>query len=279
MPCVAGTVAAPGLGQEAATLSSVRLPRCLALLCDLFLIGVIVFPLSNVFAVQRVTSGLPPTGQTGFAAFTTTMVLDWPWQVAIATGYFLLFEVLFRATPGKLLLGLRVVALDGARAPAADIFLRNLVRIIDALPIWYLVGGLLVLFTRRHQRLGDFAGHTRVVGRDAAPDAGRIGQRRRTMGLAVIGAVGVGLIAFSLAFAYFWRPPLVLEGLKNTGGLNFIAEGHTYTLGQPAMKGSDVTVPLRMYRADGTECDGQITLQWRGLVSGWVLGGAETRCP
>jgi uncharacterized RDD family membrane protein YckC len=79
-------------------------------------------------------------------------------------GYFAIFEIAWRGqTPGKRLVGLRVIAASGRPASAYQILLRNLVRIVDQLPGPYAFGILSVLVTARSQRLGDLAAGTVVV--------------------------------------------------------------------------------------------------------------------
>ena len=78
--------------------------------------------------------------------------------------YDVLFETLASGrTPGKRWTGLRVVKVGGAPVGFLASVLRNLVRIVDALPGFYLVGILTVLFTRNNQRLGDLAAGTVVI--------------------------------------------------------------------------------------------------------------------
>jgi hypothetical protein len=52
---------------------------------------------------------------------------------------------------------------QGLRLQISQIVIRNLLRFIDSLPALYLVGGLVCLFNKRAQRLGDFAANTIVV--------------------------------------------------------------------------------------------------------------------
>ncbi len=66
-------------------------------------------------------------------------------------------------TIGKRLLGLRVVDAQGLRLQFSQIALRNLVRLVDMLPLAYLVGGTAALVTRKCQRLGDLAANTVVA--------------------------------------------------------------------------------------------------------------------
>src|SRR2546428_3057156 len=80
-------------------------------------------------------------------------------------GYFLLFEALNNGrTPGKRLMGIRVVMDTGhpLTFTAADV--RNLVRIVDMQPLFtYQVGLGFVLFHPQNKRLGDIVAGTVVV--------------------------------------------------------------------------------------------------------------------
>jgi uncharacterized RDD family membrane protein YckC len=85
----------------------------------------------------------------------------------VTTGYFALFEILWNGqTPGKRLLGLRVIRENGYPLRAVDAVVRNLVRIVDGLPGGYAVGLLVMLLNTRSKRLGDFAAGTIVVRED-----------------------------------------------------------------------------------------------------------------
>ncbi len=78
--------------------------------------------------------------------------------------YYGLSEALTGQTLGKKALGVRVARLDGSKAGAGAVVIRTLLRIVDSLPLAYLVGLIVVLVTgRRRQRLGDLAAGTTVV--------------------------------------------------------------------------------------------------------------------
>ncbi len=82
----------------------------------------------------------------------------------VSIGYGILTEWHWQGqTLGKKLLRLRVMDEQGLRLQFSQIVIRNLLRFIDSLPALYLVGGLVCLFNRRAQRLGDFAANTIVV--------------------------------------------------------------------------------------------------------------------
>src|SRR2546426_3930278 len=80
-------------------------------------------------------------------------------------GYFLLFEALNNGrTPGKRLMGIRVVMDTGHPLTFTAAAVRNLVRIVDMQPLFtYQVGLGFVLFHPQNKRLGDIVAGTVVV--------------------------------------------------------------------------------------------------------------------
>ena len=66
-------------------------------------------------------------------------------------------------TLGKRLLKLRVMDAGGLRLQFSQVVLRNLLRVVDSLPLFYLVGGVACFLHPRAQRLGDIAAGTVVV--------------------------------------------------------------------------------------------------------------------
>ena len=85
--------------------------------------------------------------------------------VGVYLAYYLVTEMAVCATPGKLLLGLRVVSLSGEKCSFHQVAIRTLARVLEVNPI--LLGGLpaavAVLVTERKQRLGDLIAGTVVV--------------------------------------------------------------------------------------------------------------------
>jgi uncharacterized RDD family membrane protein YckC len=82
----------------------------------------------------------------------------------ISIGYGIFLEWAWRGqTIGKKLLGLRVVDAEGMRLQFDQIVTRNLLRFVDMLPAFYLVGGVACWLSRKCQRLGDVAANTIVV--------------------------------------------------------------------------------------------------------------------
>ncbi|HTM54813.1 MAG TPA: RDD family protein [Pirellulales bacterium] len=81
-----------------------------------------------------------------------------------------LFETLWNGqTPGKWVFGLRVVTLDGRPINARQAVLRNVLRDVDAMPLFgpgiplYMLGLAVMAASDRYQRLGDWACGTMVV--------------------------------------------------------------------------------------------------------------------
>ena len=96
---------------------------------------------------------------------------------AVPIFYGILFEGFWRGqTPGKRVLRLRVMDAGGLRLDFRQVVIRNLLRAVDILPQFYLVGGAACVFSRRAQRLGDLAADTVVVRSERllAPDLAQI---------------------------------------------------------------------------------------------------------
>jgi uncharacterized RDD family membrane protein YckC len=250
-----------------------------ALVVDALVISLLDAIVNGTFGVTRVTSGVVPSMTTGsFASFTTQTTVDWLWLTVLWVAYYAVLEGLFGATVGKRLAGVRVTDQEGRRIGWQAAILRNLGRLLDALPFLYLLGGILTLNSRLHQRLGDRFAGTLVV-----PAAAVVGpplpsdvRRRRVTVLAVVTAL---LLAFCAAFAYFGRPPLVIEGARNTGEMLFSQSVSSYTLGSPRWGTGTVTYPVTYELArTGQTCQGVMTLDWNWGAGGWVLGNGEENC-
>jgi len=82
----------------------------------------------------------------------------------VSIGYGILTEWYWQGqTIGKRLLRLRVMDVQGLRLRFSQVVIRNLLRFVDTLPVFYMVGGLACLISSRSQRLGDIAANTIVV--------------------------------------------------------------------------------------------------------------------
>jgi len=121
-------------------------PRAIAVIIDGILLGVVLDLLVNVIFQNAPSIGL---------------ILG----LIIYFGYFIVMEAMLGSTLGKMVLRLRVVKTDGSPISWSESVIRNLLRIIDALPTAYLIGAILVWTSPLRQRLGDRAAKTVVVRR------------------------------------------------------------------------------------------------------------------
>jgi uncharacterized RDD family membrane protein YckC len=82
----------------------------------------------------------------------------------VSLGYGIFMEWFFRGqTLGKRVLRIRVMDEQGLHLHFSQVVIRNLLRLVDMLPLCYLVGGVACFYSARAQRLGDYAANTIVV--------------------------------------------------------------------------------------------------------------------
>jgi uncharacterized RDD family membrane protein YckC len=88
-------------------------------------------------------------------------------QIIIPFVYYIVMEAIWGATLGKMMLGIRVVKLDGSPISWGESIIRNLLRIIDYIPYFipYLLGAIFIWTSPTRQRLGDRVAKTVVVRR------------------------------------------------------------------------------------------------------------------
>ena len=142
-------------------------------------------PASRVVAamVDALLVGLGLLGLFLLALIVTqgSLELAGPWAVAVAAvaafvlfwGYPILFEIWWKGqTPGKRSVGLRVIQEGGYALTPAVVIARNLLRLVDFLPGFYLLGLLLMIVHPRNQRIGDLVAGTLVI-RDRTSAAAR----------------------------------------------------------------------------------------------------------
>jgi uncharacterized RDD family membrane protein YckC len=149
--------------------------RFLAYLVDLLWQGVLILAVvASAFALIPAARGFEDVG---LGSDKLHLPLLW---VAIATasiffinfGYFVVFELLWRGqTPGKRSVGIRVVREGGFPLDATASLLRNFLRSLDSLPLFYLVGVAAAFLSPSGQRIGDLVAGTLVV-REPRPGGG-----------------------------------------------------------------------------------------------------------
>jgi uncharacterized RDD family membrane protein YckC len=128
--------------------------RGFAAVADFLIVSVAVFAIEYSF--QKLTEIDP-----SLSDWSGWLVL---FQLLIAWLYFVLLEWLWNGqTIGKRFFGLRVISEDGEPARFVAVVVRNLVRVVDFLPVLYGIGLVTLIVSSRSQRLGDYAGGTFVV--------------------------------------------------------------------------------------------------------------------
>jgi uncharacterized RDD family membrane protein YckC len=133
--------------------------RALAWGIDFLIRGAIYYGLGITLAVL---------GRFGIGLFLIAIfLLEWFYPV--------LFEVLRQGqTPGKQVMGIYVAQDNGAPVGWGPAMIRNLLRAVDFLPVFYGFGLISVLLSKDFKRLGDIAAGTRVVYREAPGRAAAI---------------------------------------------------------------------------------------------------------
>ena len=139
-------------GIEFSLLLAGPLIRFLAWILDALCIQVILWALGTVLGLFRLLSADLASG---------LFILG---QFVVGIGYGISLEWLWRGqTLGKRLLRLRVVDEQGLQLQLSQVVIRNLLRFVDKLPLFYLLGGVSCLLSEKAQRLGDLAASTLVI--------------------------------------------------------------------------------------------------------------------
>ena len=292
--------------------SKVLIERCFAILIDSIVIAVLIWSATRAFGTAQLVpnfdnsnmstpGSLIDAGSTGYGVSnlmggSTNWVVKLPllWSGVLVFLYFFLQEILFGATLGKAILGLRVIyqSADGTYKNLTLIaaIIRNLVRFLDALPSAYLIGWITALISPRRQRLGDLAAHTFVVSRESVSYL--VKPRKQIMqGFLVIAGL---LLAFTItcqSFMYFGRPQLLIQNAVVTD--NLLSDKHitSYTLGkkvwgQDGQGQQTITYPINFVSVDMSNlpakklqsCQGSVTLTWRWSTLDWIEDGSNATC-
>jgi uncharacterized RDD family membrane protein YckC len=135
--------------------------RAAALAIDTLIKGALYLALTPLLAFSGLGLGLFLLGM---------FLLEW--------FYPLFFELLRGATPGKRAMGLAVIEGDGAPVGPTASAIRNLLRVVDFLPLFYGAGLVSTLLDRDFRRLGDLAAGTLVVHVEPHPIRGNIPRHR-----------------------------------------------------------------------------------------------------
>lgn len=83
---------------------------------------------------------------------------------SIYWGYYIFFDMVWNGqSPGKRRVGLRVIRVDGTPISLSESIVRNLMRLVDMLPVLYGIGVITMFINSQSRRLGDLAAGTLVV--------------------------------------------------------------------------------------------------------------------
>jgi uncharacterized RDD family membrane protein YckC len=138
--------------------------RMIAVVLDTILL-VTAFAVAGSWAANRwggvTESGFALAGKPAVVASAVTLLFGFL--------YTFFLEGAFGATLGKAMAGVQVRMTHGGKCTVGASFLRNLLRIVDALA-GYLVGFFIAIFSKQRQRLGDHVADTVVV--EADPGTG-----------------------------------------------------------------------------------------------------------
>lgn len=156
--------------------------RAAAFVLDFLLLLPLMYPfLEEHLAIlqAQVESAVPADA----AAMALSFGLFWHWLAAIGifVVYCTAFEATLAATPGKLFMHCRVADEKGLPCRFPRIVIRNLLLFVEMFPVFDLLPPLvLILVTRKRQRLGDLLAGTIVVEQQNAVRAGSKGRREES---------------------------------------------------------------------------------------------------
>src|SRR5437016_5759820 len=113
--------------------------RILAVGIDSVMLTIIMSWVISSFGSMHVTGGTIPTN------YTSIYSVDWYWYPILVFAYFFMQEASFSCTIGKRLMWIKVVDGTGQPITLLATLLRNLLRFVDAIPGFYLLGGIIML--------------------------------------------------------------------------------------------------------------------------------------
>ena len=140
--------------------------RVVAIIIDSILLGIVYFVMSLLFGSTTTQGG---------GVSTTLSGLPFVIYLLIVVAYYTGLEGSTGQTVGKMLLGIQAIREDTGDSPGmGKALIRTLLRIVDAFPVAYLVGFIVVLISAKNQRVGDMAAGTLVVRKGSGGASSRV---------------------------------------------------------------------------------------------------------
>ena len=137
--------------------------RFLAILIDSLIQGAVIVVLALILVAVGVTLRGAGFGGSSAAGVWALAILIFVYFL-LMYGYFILFESIWNGqTPGKRATHIRVIKDSGQPITAIDSVARNLLRLVDQLPLAYGIGVMSAWISPQSKRLGDYVAGTVVV--------------------------------------------------------------------------------------------------------------------
>lgn len=136
------------MSSETAPAPDVTGKRIAAAIIDLIILAVVFLVMAALFGESE--AGTEEDGASFSANLSGGAAIVY---FLIVLGYYLVLEALTGQTLGKKVMGLRVVSLEGPLT-WGKVAVRTILRIVDGLPVFYLVGFIVMVASKNRQRLG-----------------------------------------------------------------------------------------------------------------------------
>jgi uncharacterized RDD family membrane protein YckC len=127
--------------------------RIVAALIDILIIFVFAVIMAVLFGDTESGDGGASFELSGLPAIITFIAVF---------AYYFVMEATSGQTVGKKVMGIKVISLDG-QLSYGKVAIRTILRILDGLPVFYLVGIIAIAVSKQKQRIGDLAAGTLVV--------------------------------------------------------------------------------------------------------------------
>jgi len=133
--------------------------RFAALIVDMVLLSAVFFPMTRIVKGTWIMSTADHRWARGWFV-TDPLCLIF---LVVIFLYFVILEGFAGGTAGKGMLRLRIVGADGERVGLGKALLRNILRIVDGLPAFGILGAVLITSSPEKARFGDCVAGTRVI--------------------------------------------------------------------------------------------------------------------